>query len=62
VWPQAGATARITHSDKVGDPVCMEEARWVLNVLYDALAGQVSNWLVTRHHLHSLLPAGLAFN
>jgi hypothetical protein len=21
----------------------MEEARWVLNVLYDALAGQVSN-------------------
>jgi hypothetical protein len=39
---QAGATARMTHSDKVGDPVCMEEARWVLNVLYDALAGQVS--------------------
>lgn len=35
------STVRMTHSDKVGDPVCMEEARWVLNVLYDALAGQV---------------------
>lgn len=38
---QAAAAGRMTHCDKVGDPVCMEEARWVLNVVYDALAGQV---------------------
>lgn len=39
------AAPRMTHNDKVGDLVCMEEARWVLNVLYDALAGQVSRAL-----------------
>lgn len=46
-WRSAGfcclqpVPARISHSDKVGEHIPMEEARWVLNVVYDAIAGQV---------------------
>jgi hypothetical protein len=49
---QAAAPGHMTHCDKVGDPICMEEARWVLNVVYDALAGQVGPCL------HRLLHPG----
>jgi hypothetical protein len=42
----------MTHSDKVGDPVSLDEARWVLNVVYDALAGQVS--VYTHTHAQAL--------
>jgi hypothetical protein len=40
--PQAAAGAgRMTHSDKVGEPVCMEEARYYINIVYDVIMGQV---------------------
>jgi hypothetical protein len=37
----------------------MEEARWVLNVLYDALAGQVSNWVCVTAKLEQSLACWL---
>ncbi|KAF6258115.1 mRNA capping enzyme, catalytic domain-containing protein [Scenedesmus sp. NREL 46B-D3] len=36
----AAAHGRMTHSDKVGEPVCLEEARYYINTAYDILAGQ----------------------
>lgn len=33
--------ARLTHSDKVGEPVCAEEMRYIMNAVYDVLQGQV---------------------
>ncbi|KAF8072474.1 Rngtt [Scenedesmus sp. PABB004] len=42
--PAGGAAAapsgRLSHSDKIGEPVCVEEARWVVNTVYDIIQGQ----------------------
>lgn len=52
----AAAHGRMTHSDKVGEPVCLEEARYYINTAYDILAGQVragimlSCWLLIAPH------------
>ncbi|WIA08218.1 hypothetical protein OEZ85_007667 [Tetradesmus obliquus] len=37
---QQAAGGRMTHSDKVGEPVCMEEARYYINTVYDVIQGQ----------------------
>eukprot|EP00879_Flechtneria_rotunda_P016344 GHRR01017100.1.p1 GENE.GHRR01017100.1~~GHRR01017100.1.p1 ORF type:complete len:318 (+),score=60.02 GHRR01017100.1:324-1277(+) len=34
------STGRITHSDKVGEPVSVAEARWVMCLVYDMIVGQ----------------------
>jgi hypothetical protein len=31
----------MSHADKVGEPVPLEEARYLLNVVYDVIQGQV---------------------
>jgi hypothetical protein len=43
--PQA-AGGRMTHSDKVGEAVCMEEARYIINTVFDVIQGQVRTGLI----------------
>lgn len=33
--------AKMTHADKIGEPVCFEENRYIMNVVYDIIMGQV---------------------